>query len=54
MTDVQAARLAGVKSIGYANKPGKREGFTEAKTGAIVYSLADLALRMRAQVANPE
>ena len=54
MTDIQAARLARVHSIGYANEPGKREHFTEAGAGAIISSLADLALRLRARVANPE
>ena len=44
VTDIQAARLASVHSIGYANKPGKRERFTAAGAGAIINSLADLAL----------
>jgi phosphoglycolate phosphatase len=54
VTDIQGARLAGVHSIGYANSPGKREHFTAAGAGAIINSLADLALRLRARVANPE
>ena len=56
MSDVQAARLASIHSIGYANQPGKRERFTQvgAEAGAIIDSLADLALRLRARVANPE
>ncbi len=54
VSDIQAARLASVHSIGYANEPGKRERFTEAGAGAIIDSLADLALRLRARVANPE
>lgn len=54
VTDIQGARLASVQSIGYANKPGKRERFTAAGAGAIINSLADLALRLRARVANPE
>ena len=54
VTDVQAARLASVQSIGYANEPGKRERLTVAGAGAIINSLADLALRLRARVANPE
>ena len=53
VTDVQAARLASVQSIGYANKPGKRERLSAAKAGAVINSLADLALRLRARVANP-
>jgi len=54
VTDIQGARLASVHSIGYANEPGKREHFTAAGAGAIINSLADLALRLRARVANPE
>jgi phosphoglycolate phosphatase len=54
VTDVQAARLASVRSIGYANQPGKRERLTAAGAGATINSLADLALTLRAHVANPE
>jgi phosphoglycolate phosphatase len=54
VTDVQGARLASVQSIGYANKPGKREPLTAAGAGAVINSLADLALKLRARVANPE
>jgi phosphoglycolate phosphatase len=54
VTDIQGAQLASVQSIGYVNKPGKRERFTAARAGAIIDSLADLALRLRAHVANPE
>ena len=44
MTDVEGAHLASVQSIGYANEPGKRERLTAAGAGAIINSLADLAL----------
>jgi phosphoglycolate phosphatase len=54
VTDIEGARLANVQSIGYANKPGKRERLGSAGAGAIINSLADLALRLRACVANPE
>jgi phosphoglycolate phosphatase len=54
VTDVQAARLASVQSIGYANQPGKGERLTAAGAGAIINSLADLALRLRARVVDPE
>jgi len=53
VTHVQGARLASVQSIGYANKPGKRERLSEAGAGVIINSLADLALRFRARVADP-
>jgi phosphoglycolate phosphatase len=54
VTDVQAARFAKVQSIGYANKPGKGERLAAAGPGAIINSLAELALALRAQVVNPE
>jgi phosphoglycolate phosphatase len=54
VTDVQGAHLANVQSIGYANQPGKRERLTDAGAGAIINSLADLALKLRAREANPE
>ena len=54
VTDVQAARLATVQSIGYANKPGKRERLSAAGAGAVINSLAELALTLRAYVVNPE
>jgi len=54
VTDIQGARLASVQSIGYANELGKRERFTAAGADAIINSLADLALRLRARMANPE
>lgn len=53
VTDIEGARLANVQSIGYANKPGKRERLGSAGADAIINSLADLALRLRAHVANP-
>ena len=34
-TDIQAARAAGTRSIGYANKPGKRDRLTNAGADAI-------------------
>jgi len=54
VTDIEGARLARVQSIGYANQPGKREHLTTAGAGAIINSLADLALTLRAHVVNPE
>jgi HAD superfamily hydrolase (TIGR01662 family) len=48
-TDMQAARLAGIDSIGYANRPGKHAAFTDAGATAIVTSLAELVLPLRAR-----
>jgi len=47
-TDIEAAHSAGVASIGYANKPGKRERMAELRAGAVITSMADLALSLRA------
>lgn len=47
-TDIEASHSAGVASIGYANKPGKRERMTELQAGAVITSMADLALSLRA------
>jgi HAD superfamily hydrolase (TIGR01509 family) len=49
ITDIDAARQAGTRSIGYANKPGKAESLAEADAGAIITSLAPLALALRAR-----
>jgi HAD superfamily hydrolase (TIGR01549 family) len=51
-TDIEAAHSADVASIGYANRPGKRERMTELRAGAIITSMADLALSLRAHPAN--
>jgi phosphoglycolate phosphatase len=48
LTDIEAAHRAGITSIGYANKPGKREAMTEINAGAVIGSMADLALSLRA------
>jgi len=49
ITDIEGARLAGIDSIGYANKPGKRERMVAASAGAIIGTLAELALIVRAR-----
>jgi HAD superfamily hydrolase (TIGR01662 family) len=53
-TDIQAAHSAGALSIGYANKPGKHERMTQAGAGAVINSMVELVLRLRAQAINPE
>jgi phosphoglycolate phosphatase len=52
-TDIEAAHSAGVASIGYANRPGKRERMTELRAGAVITSMADLTLSLRAHPINP-
>lgn len=47
ITDIQAARLAGVNSIGYANKPGKYKQMTAERAGAVINSMSNLALTLR-------
>jgi phosphoglycolate phosphatase len=54
VTDIQGARHAGVRSIGYANRPDKREQFATAQADAIIDSLAELALRLRAHAAGSD
>ncbi len=47
--DIESARLAGAHSIGYARTPDKRERLDAVGAGAIVATMADLALRLRAR-----
>lgn len=47
-TDIEAAHRANVASIGYANQPGKRERMTQLEAGAVISSMGDLALGLRA------
>ncbi len=42
-SDVQSARAAGIRSIGYANKPGKLDRLMRAGADAIITTMADLA-----------
>ncbi|MFI9010142.1 HAD family hydrolase [Actinosynnema sp. NPDC053489] len=42
VTDIEASHAAGVKSIGYANKPGKRESLSRAGADAVIDSMAVL------------
>jgi phosphoglycolate phosphatase len=48
-TDIQATTSAGIASIGYANKPGKHAALTAAGATAVIDSLADLVLPLRAR-----
>ena len=52
-TDMQATRLAGIDSIGYANKPGKHDSLAAAGATAVISSLADLVLPLRARPLMP-
>ncbi|MFI8996996.1 HAD family hydrolase [Streptomyces sp. NPDC053542] len=47
VTDIQAAHLAGGTAIGYANKPHKREAFTEAGAEAVTDHMEAIADAMR-------
>jgi HAD superfamily hydrolase (TIGR01509 family) len=46
-SDVQSARAAGVRSIGYANKPGKLDRLVGAGADAVITTMADLATTLR-------
>jgi phosphoglycolate phosphatase len=48
LTDIEAAHRAGIASIGYANQPGKHEPMTQLGAGAVITSMSDLALSLRA------
>ena len=48
-TDIQAARLIGVPSIGYANRPGKHNLLAHVGANTVVSSLSDLVLVLRAR-----
>jgi phosphoglycolate phosphatase len=48
-SDVQAARAAGARSIGYAATPPDARHLADAGADAIITSLADLTLRLRAR-----
>lgn len=49
-TDIEAAHRAKVASIGYANRPGKRVRMTQLQAGAVITSMAELALSLRAHL----
>lgn len=46
---IDAGRLAGVATIGYANEPGRHERLTAAGADAVVASLSNVTLRVRAR-----
>jgi beta-phosphoglucomutase-like phosphatase (HAD superfamily) len=49
LTDIEGSRVAGVESIGYANKPGKAEQMADAGADAVVKTLSELVISLRAQ-----
>jgi beta-phosphoglucomutase-like phosphatase (HAD superfamily) len=49
VTDIEAGQQANVATIGYANKPGKHQHLTDAGATAVITSLADLVLPLRAR-----
>jgi HAD superfamily hydrolase (TIGR01549 family) len=46
VTDVQAGRAAGVKVVGYANKPGKEDLFKEVGVDATILQMSELLLQV--------
>jgi len=42
-SDIDSARAAGIRSIGFANKPGKHDRLVRAGADAIITTMADLA-----------
>lgn len=49
MTDIHAAKAAGVPCIAYANKPGKREQFEQSDAVAIITDMHELADALNAR-----
>ncbi|MFG3237890.1 HAD family hydrolase [Streptomyces sp. NPDC048157] len=49
LTDIQAAHAVGCTAIGYANKPCKRQAFTEAGAEAITESMQAIVEAVRTQ-----
>ncbi|MEU0793838.1 HAD-IA family hydrolase [Amycolatopsis sp. NPDC005961] len=43
-SDIEAAQAAGIRSIGYANKPGKRSSFGSVGADAIIHALTGLMI----------
>jgi phosphoglycolate phosphatase len=52
--DITAAHKAGAPSIGYARTPEEAERQVHAGASTYIYSLADLALKLRAQPTNQD
>lgn len=47
VTDIQAAKAAGERSIGFANKPGKQRALAEAGADAVVTAMVTVAEALR-------
>jgi beta-phosphoglucomutase-like phosphatase (HAD superfamily) len=45
-SDIEAAHAAGASAIGYTNKPGKAEAFTELGVDAIVTDMREVAVAL--------
>jgi phosphoglycolate phosphatase len=50
VSDVEAGHAAGIATIGYANKPGKRQRLTDAGATVVVDTMIELAEAMRTAV----
>lgn len=48
-SDIEGGLAAGIRSVGYANKPGKRERLTRAGADVVVTTMADLASALLAR-----
>jgi phosphoglycolate phosphatase-like HAD superfamily hydrolase len=52
-SDIQTARAAGARIIGYATAVADAEHLANVGAEAILFSMADLVLRLRARVLDP-
>jgi phosphoglycolate phosphatase len=53
VTDIEAGHAAGIRTIGYANKPGKHEHLTAAGADAVIGSMLTLAAALRETPVGP-
>jgi len=52
-SDIEAGRAAGLTTIGYANRPGKRQVLVDAGADAIVETMSELADALRSASTSP-
>ncbi|MBB2945342.1 phosphoglycolate phosphatase [Actinoplanes lutulentus] len=53
VTDVEAGRAAGIRTIGYANKPGKQQRLTDAGADIVIHSMRALAAELLSTATRP-
>jgi len=54
ISDIEGAQAAAIFSVGYANKPGKREQLTRAGADAVITTMDDLVTALSVTTAEPQ